>query len=603
MLVLVPMLFVLPPGWAPLVVAAGLLAGGGWEWSRGRLHPERALVLLPGAWHAVGPALVLPLAGAPAASFGDWPLYAAALAAQFGFDFASAATRERIVFEVPVSAMAPALARVWLIDLMLAPLGFLAALAAADEAYAWLLVLPGAALLADMARDRRSRITEVLQLAHAYRAVDQTAHRDPLTGVGNRLAWDEAVALADAQGAEPVSVIIADLDGLEEGKRRVRTRRGRRAHLRRGRDDPRRGARVRTSSPGSAETSSASCSRARRRSAAGSRPAGSERAVAEHPPVAGIRLTVSLGWAATPDVPTVTEARRVADQQMYAEKHDAPHRPARLAQGRRALEQQRVDERLRQVAAQLALARRRTPRRAAPAGRRRRGCARTSARRRRVALLVRRRAPSRTRTAGTRPRPRPAAARRAGSGRRSRRRSARRSTASQRRERARVVGAGPRRGSPASSSAASTPLVAGGALPAPARVDARGRASATIASASATPVGRRSRRRTAAARSRAARRRRSAGCGSSASGSSSQMPASGSLPALAIASAADVGRAPAVGVEAVVPRRGGEQQQRLAEGVELELLVGPVADDVAAAGVAGQLELPLVGHAAPPSTV
>ena len=42
--------------------------------------------------------------------------------------------------------------------------------------------------------------------------------------------------------------------------------------------------------------------------------------MAEHPPVAGIRLTVSLGWAATPDVPTVTEARRVADQQMYAEK-------------------------------------------------------------------------------------------------------------------------------------------------------------------------------------------------------------------------------------------------------------------------------------------
>ena len=45
-----------------------------------------------------------------------------------------------------------------------------------------------------------------------------------------------------------------------------------------------------------------------------------ERAVADHPPIAGVRLAVSLGWAATPDVPTVTEARRVADEQMYAEK-------------------------------------------------------------------------------------------------------------------------------------------------------------------------------------------------------------------------------------------------------------------------------------------
>ena len=42
---------------------------------------------------------------------------------------------------------------------------------------------------------------------------------------------------------------------------------------------------------------------------------------------------------------------------------------------------------------------------------------------------------------------------------------------------------------------------------------------------------------------------------------------------------------PAVDVEAVVPGGSGEEQQRLAEGVELELLVDPVADDVRAAGV------------------
>ena len=215
--------------------------------------------------------------------------------------------------------MAPAMARVWLIDLLLAPPAFLAALAAADEAYAWLLVLPAAAVLADMARDRRSRITEVMQLAHAYRTVDRTAHRDPLTGVGNRLAWDEAVALADAQGAEPVSVIIADLDGLKK------------ANDEHGHDvgDALICAAAKTIRAEVRETDLvarlggdefgvllAGASRERCRLTA----RRIKRAVAEHPPVAGIRLTVSLGWAATPDVPTVTEARRVADQQMYAEK-------------------------------------------------------------------------------------------------------------------------------------------------------------------------------------------------------------------------------------------------------------------------------------------
>ena len=84
-----------------------------------------------------------------------------------------------------------------------------------------------------------------------------------------------------------------------------------------------------------------------------------------------------------------------------------------------------------------------------------------------------------------------------------------------------------------------------------------------------------------------------------ASGSSSQMPASvGSLPALLDRGGGDLGRPPAVGVEVVVAGGRGEQQQRLAERVELKLLVDPVADDVGAAGVARQVELALVGHRA-----
>ena len=60
----------------------------------------------------------------------------------------------------------------------------------------------------------------------------------------------------------------------------------------------------------------------------------------------------------------------------------------------------------------------------------------------------------------------------------------------------------------------------------------------------------------------------------------------------------DLHGAPAVRVQVIVPGSGGEEQQRFPEGVELELLIDPVADDVAAAGIPGQIELPLIGDAA-----
>ena len=72
----------------------------------------------------------------------------------------------------------------------------------------------------------------------------------------------------------------------------------------------------------------------------------------------------------------------------------------------------------------------------------------------------------------------------------------------------------------------------------------------------------------------------------------------GLLPAGADRVRGDPGRAPGAGVEPPVPGGGGEQEQRLAEGVELELLVHPVADQVESAGVAGQVETALVGHLA-----
>src|SRR5438045_4624425 len=62
-LILVPMLFVLPVGWVPLVVAGGILLGNTASWLTGNVHLERVPLPIVTSWHAVGPALVLAIAG------------------------------------------------------------------------------------------------------------------------------------------------------------------------------------------------------------------------------------------------------------------------------------------------------------------------------------------------------------------------------------------------------------------------------------------------------------------------------------------------------------------------------------------------------------
>ena len=128
-LFLVPMLFLLPTGWVPLAVAAGIILGSLVSYVRAELGLGRVFVRVVNAWHAVGPALVLGLAGEGPPSLEEWPLYTAALAAQFLFDFASAAAREWAVLGVPPRIQLRAMTLVYLIDFGLAPVGLAVAFA------------------------------------------------------------------------------------------------------------------------------------------------------------------------------------------------------------------------------------------------------------------------------------------------------------------------------------------------------------------------------------------------------------------------------------------------------------------------------------------
>jgi HD-GYP domain-containing protein (c-di-GMP phosphodiesterase class II) len=168
-LVLVPMLFLLPVAWVPIFVAGGLLLGRLPDFARGRVPWDRALLIAPNAWHSLGPALVLAVAGEAAPDLSRWPLYLAALAAQFAIEFACAAPFDWYVNGVAPTTQLPFMGWAVLVDSALAPIGLAVAIATREDAAAVLLVLPLLGLLAEFARERRARIDHALELSHAYR--------------------------------------------------------------------------------------------------------------------------------------------------------------------------------------------------------------------------------------------------------------------------------------------------------------------------------------------------------------------------------------------------------------------------------------------------
>ena len=100
-LVLVPMLLLLPPGIVPLLTATGLVLGTLVQVAAKRVGPERVLFSIPDAWHALGPALVLVLAGPLHGGIPVASVYIAAFLAGCLFDLVSATRARRRPWESP----------------------------------------------------------------------------------------------------------------------------------------------------------------------------------------------------------------------------------------------------------------------------------------------------------------------------------------------------------------------------------------------------------------------------------------------------------------------------------------------------------------------
>src|SRR5215212_8382141 len=204
-LVLVPMLFLVPAGTVPLLVAAGMLLGSLPEYLSGDRHPSRVLVGVGDAWHSVGPAAVIAAAGLGAPQLGDWPILLLALATQLAIDSADATIREWAGLGISPRLQPSLLGWVTLVDVLLSPVGLLAAIAAADAPFTVVLVLPLAALFAVFALERGARVRQAIELSRAYRGTtlllsDVLEQDDEYTGFHSRSVVSLSVAVADSMG-------------------------------------------------------------------------------------------------------------------------------------------------------------------------------------------------------------------------------------------------------------------------------------------------------------------------------------------------------------------------------------------------------------------
>ena len=209
-LVLVPMLYLLPPALVPFCVVAAQLAGFLVNVLLGRRHIARLPVVLGQAWCALGPALVFAVADPGAASWDDGPVVLAAFAAYVACDAASSLCVDHFGHGESVRALIRSSAWVYLVDLLLMPVGLMVAIAAGGEVAAIAVLAPLCVLLAVFAGERRRRLDHALELSRAYRGTamllgEMIEHDDAYTGNHSKDVVDLALAVGARLG----------LDGLQ----------------------------------------------------------------------------------------------------------------------------------------------------------------------------------------------------------------------------------------------------------------------------------------------------------------------------------------------------------------------------------------------------
>lgn len=210
-LAFVPMWFAVDPALLPLAVGAGQVLGAfgnNFRSNSEHRHWRRAFIAFADAWYAVGPAIVLVALDPGTPSLDDAPIYLLALLAQFAVDGVSALVREWAATGERMPASGRALfAWMWMVDVALAPIGLLLALAIESSPWAVVMVVPLVGLLAQFAKERDDRILKALELSHAYRGTAQL--------MGDVLEADDAYTGGEhTQGVVELSLAVGTRLGL-----------------------------------------------------------------------------------------------------------------------------------------------------------------------------------------------------------------------------------------------------------------------------------------------------------------------------------------------------------------------------------------------------
>lgn len=226
--IFVVMWFVLPLRILPLAVCAGMLLGRLPDVARRRMPADRLALPIASCWYSVGPALVLYAAGANVPRWHDAPIYVAAIGAQYVFDFVTTFVLTRAVVPLSVEAHLKSAVLVWGFDLVLAPLGLLAAFPASSHPAALLLLMPMVLIVARVGREREEKNDKVLELKNAYQGTtyllgDMIEADDAYTGSHSRDVVELVLSVAERLGLDADALRMAEFTALlhDVGKVRI----------------------------------------------------------------------------------------------------------------------------------------------------------------------------------------------------------------------------------------------------------------------------------------------------------------------------------------------------------------------------------------------
>jgi diguanylate cyclase (GGDEF)-like protein len=268
---------------------------------------------------------VLLAAGVRTPGPGDWRWLALGTLAQFALDALVAAVRMASIGVSPLVLVRP-LWWTFRVDALMAVIGAGLVLGAGQAPAAVVVALVAApvALVRMLGRDRVEQVEQSRSLGAAFESASLEAVSDPMTGLGNRRRWERAVADAEQrrqdEPAVHVGVLMADLDGLKHANDTYGHDAG--------------DALIQAFAEVLVEAAPAGAAVARLGGDEfgvlvvagdldvdldGDAVVAAVRAgIARRGVVGGAVLSASLGWAATPPLPSVAEAAAAADERALA---------------------------------------------------------------------------------------------------------------------------------------------------------------------------------------------------------------------------------------------------------------------------------------------